>query len=360
MRILQIIDSLNAGGAEKMAVNYANVINKVTGFCAIVATRSEGDLKNQINSNVPYFFMNRKGKFDFKALSKLAAFVKEHKIEIVHAHSTSALVAVMLKFKMPKLKIVWHDHYGNSEFLAQRPVKGYQFLSRFFGGIISVNDALLKWSADNLKCKNAIYLQNFPNFVDNIKAETQLKGEAGKRIVCLANLRPQKDHDFLLEIAKKLKANYPDWTFHLIGKDFEDDYSAQIKKRIENESLANNVFIYGSCNDVANIIKQSDIAILTSRSEGLPVALLEYGYHKMPVVVTNVGEVGKVVNNRENGIITENGDVETFTNALEEIINNPALKLQLAGGLKVTIDNHYTDVAVVNKYLGWIDKTVLK
>jgi hypothetical protein len=60
MRVLQIIDSLEAGGAERMAVNYANALANEIDFSALVVTRKEGNLRNQINNNVPYLFLNKR------------------------------------------------------------------------------------------------------------------------------------------------------------------------------------------------------------------------------------------------------------------------------------------------------------
>ena len=54
MRILQLIDSLEAGGAERMALNYANALVDTLGFSALVATRKEGALLEQIDSKVTY------------------------------------------------------------------------------------------------------------------------------------------------------------------------------------------------------------------------------------------------------------------------------------------------------------------
>ena len=68
MRVLQIIDSLEAGGAERMAVSYANVLVDVIGFSALVATRKEGALLEQMDSKVTYLFLNKKSKLDFKTL----------------------------------------------------------------------------------------------------------------------------------------------------------------------------------------------------------------------------------------------------------------------------------------------------
>ena len=60
MRVVQIIDSLDAGGAERMAVNYANAMANEIEFSGLVTTRKEGDLKPQISINVSYLFLKKK------------------------------------------------------------------------------------------------------------------------------------------------------------------------------------------------------------------------------------------------------------------------------------------------------------
>src|SRR5690606_12607902 len=109
MRILQLIDSLDAGGAERMAVNYANVLSELISYSALVTTRKEGALRAQLSDKVGYLFLNRKGKIGIRAVLKLRKFIKQHKVDVIHAHSTSFFVAVMVKLLYPKVKIVWHD-----------------------------------------------------------------------------------------------------------------------------------------------------------------------------------------------------------------------------------------------------------
>ncbi|WP_278011088.1 hypothetical protein [Flavobacterium gyeonganense] len=89
MRIIQIIDSLDAGGAERMAVNYANVLADEIQFSGLVSTRKEGFLKEEINPNVSYLFLEKKQQLDFKALLRLRSFVVKNKVSYIHAHSTS-------------------------------------------------------------------------------------------------------------------------------------------------------------------------------------------------------------------------------------------------------------------------------
>ncbi len=354
MRIIQLIDSLEIGGSERMAINYANALANEIEFSGLVTSRKEGLLLNQIDKNVSYLFLNKKKVFDFKALFKLRDFVKKNKITIIHAHSSSFFLAFLLKLSYPKTKILWHDHYGNSDFLDKRKSVLLKFVTPFFKGIIAVNQSLKSWAEQNLNCKNVIYLPNFPSKENQYHYQTVLKGISGKRILHLANLREQKNHLLLLDVAKKLKKSHPEWSFHLVGKDFEDDYSNQIKNTITKFGLQKNVFIYGTKQDIENILNQSKIAILTSKSEGLPVSLLEYGFYKKPVVVTNVGAISSIIENGKNGFLIDPTNTDMFYNAIVTLIGSQELQTQFSTSLYETISQNYSAEVILKKYLSWL------
>lgn len=355
MRIIQIIDSLEGGGAERMAVSYANALVRYVEFSGLVVTRKEGPLYNQIDKQVSYLYLNKKSTVDFKAILRLRTYVRQNKVTVVHAHSTSFFLAFLLKLSCPYLSLIWHDHYGDSDFLENRPLMGLRAMAPFFNGIIVVNQKLKIWAEQKLKVKNTIYLPNFPTEGNVVSGDTKLKGIKGKRIVCLANLRAQKDHFLLLEVAKKIKKFYPEWTFHLIGKDFQDAYSEKIKHLIVEFNLEENVFLYGSKQDVKNILDQSTIAVLTSQSEGLPVALLEYGWYKKSVVVTDVGEISSLVQNGKNGFVVAAHQDQLFYDAVVKLIGSESLQINFGQELfQMIVANHSEDVAI-QQYLNWLD-----
>lgn len=353
MRIIQIIDSLEAGGAERMAVNYANALANEIEFSGLVTTRKGGALLNQISLNVSYLFLNKKRQLDFGAVFRLRSFVLKNKVTHIHAHSTSFFLAFLLKIINPSIKLIWHYHYGNNQILSKRRITFFIIVMPFFSGVVAVNQKLKFWIENNLRSKNVIYLPNFPCESNNMIAETVLGGN-GKRIVSLANLRDDKNHFMLLNVAQKLKQSHPDWTFHLVGKDFEDEYSKQIKKLIKEYGLESNVFLYSSKQDIANILLQSDIAVLTSQSEGLPVALLEYGLYRKAVVVTRVGEISMVVQNGKNGFIVDSNETELFSQALVNLIGDETLRSDFGNALYDTIQADYTAESVIKKYLNWL------
>nr|WP_315155860.1 glycosyltransferase [uncultured Flavobacterium sp.] len=354
MRIVQLIDSLEAGGAERMAVNYANALADKIEFSGLAATRKEGALLHQINSNVSYLFLNKKRQLDFSALFRLRRFILKNKVTHIHAHSTSFFIAFLLKLTLPSIKLIWHYHYGNNIQLPRKRIIIFRIIVPFFAGIIAVNQNLKSWIENNLKSRRVIYLANFSIRIKELELKSQMFGSDGKRIVSLANLREDKNHFLLLEVARKLKESHPDWTFHLVGKDFEDDYAKQIKKMIIANDLEKNVFLYGSKLDIENILNQAAIAILTSKSEGLPVALLEYGLYKKAVVVTNVGEIPTIVYHGKNGFIVASNKPHLFFQSLLDLVENETLRADFGEALFNTIEADYTAESVTDKYLNWL------
>ena len=151
--VIQIIDSLNTGGAEVLAVNIANSLSDKGINSHICVTRKEGKLLSNINNNVGYLFLDRKKIVDLGLLITVKKYLKHNNITIIHSHSSSYFFAFSLKLIYPKINIIWHDHYGKSEELEKRKVYPLKIISFFFSNIISVNNKLKEWSLKKLKTK---------------------------------------------------------------------------------------------------------------------------------------------------------------------------------------------------------------
>lgn len=358
MRVLQLIDSLEAGGAERVAVNLANSLVPEVEKSYLCATRKEGLLKNKINKDVGYLFLNKKSTLDFKAIFRLRRYIKKHKISIIHAHASSFFLATLIKILNTELKLVWHDHYGDSDFLTQRPKRILKLCSFFFNHVFCVNTKLKVWIEQELNAKSVSYLPNFAT-VKNTVQETLLDGMAGKRIVCLANLRPQKDHLNLLKAFKLLIKIFPNWSLHLVGKNFNDRCSEAVFQFIKKEKLTKHVYFYGTCNDVSEILKQSDIGVLASKSEGLPLALLEYGLAGLPVAVTHVGDCSKVIENKNLGVLVSPENENSLYNGLLDIIKNKDESLLMGKALKKQVESHFSKTSVIPQIIA-VYKTITR
>ena len=351
--VIQIIDSLDIGGAEVLAVDITNILQKKQMNSHICVTRKEGGLKQNILKETGYCFLNRKKIFDIKALKRITSYIKKNNISIVHAHASSFFFAFLIKIVNPKIKLIWHDHFGVSQNLENRKLFPLRFISNYFESIISVNSKLKNWALSKLKCKKVYFLNNFSTFKNDDKL-TALKGAKGRRIVHLAAFRTQKDHFTLIngfENFLNQSSISKNWTLHLVGGFNDEKYFNEIRDLIRIKNLQNDIFIYGACLDIKNILNQANVGILSSKSEGLPVSLLEYGLAKLPVIVTNVGECANVVENNVMGFVVPVADKIEMSNKLEKLIVSEEKRINFGLALHRKVQKEYSQENFIHQLL---------
>ena len=263
MRILQLIDSLDTGGAERVAVNYANALQDHIEFSALAVTRKEGALKELLYDEVPYLFLNRTKTVDIAALLRLRRFIREHKIQILQAHGSSYFIASLVKIISPGLKLIWHDHYGNSEFLKDRTTGYLRVFSTLFDAVFSVNKKLAIWAKQTLKIEKTFYIKNFIAEALPYDTTKNFQGVRGKRIVCVANLRPQKNHHLLLDAFKKLLETDAEYTLHLFGEAPDTLYAKSILQRLKEHPFKSSVFYHGLYLKMSAVLPHFDAGVLS-------------------------------------------------------------------------------------------------
>lgn len=342
MKILQLIDTLNPGGAERMAVNYANSLSKYGVSSFLISTRAQGEFVSNLDDNVGYCCLERRRTIDFRAILKLVNFLRSNNIEIVHAHGTSWFIATLCKFIYSDFKLIWHNHYGNSLNLSYFKKTFLSVFSIFFNGIISVNKELHCWSKNNLNCKNTILL---PNYISPVtKYDNSFPG--GFNIVYLANLRQEKNHKILLDAVDILKDRIK-LKVHFIGRDFKDEYSKYIREQFALRRKY--VILHDSISDPYPILCKMDLGVLVSEYEGMSMAVLEYGAACLPVVSTNVGSCREILGNR--GIIIPPNDLGQLVTAIETY----AIDIEKAKSDSIKLHNfimsNFASTIIIPKYL---------
>lgn len=352
-RVLQLIDSLDAGGSERMAVHLANTLSAQIDISALVCTRHSGILEEDILPAVKFECLHKKRTIDFKALMVLRAFIKIHQINTIHAHSSSFFMATLLKLSRPNLKLVWHDHYGFRYKTSFSDNKVLILSSYVFNQVITVNTKLKSWAEKHLNCKNVDYVQNFSIEQDHARSskKVELKGHSEAfKIIHIANLRPQKDHITALKAIKILVENFLNITYHIVGQyDKKSQYYQEIHNFINEKKLTEFVYIYGSQSDIAGLLKQANLGLMSSVSEGLPLSLLEYAHAKIPIVVTDVGQCKDVVGDFAKVIQPQNE--RALALGIKTNIENPKSAQKNAKKLFKKISKTYNSEHVIQKII---------
>jgi glycosyltransferase involved in cell wall biosynthesis len=101
--------------------------------------------------------------------------------------------------------------------------------------------------------------------------------------------------------------------------------------------------------DVAAILESSDIAVLSSRSEGLPIALLEYGMAGLPAVATNVGQCAEVLANGAAGVLVPPSSPEELAAALLSLLGSPSRRATLGAKLRERVTSEYGAQRIVTQ-----------
>jgi glycosyltransferase involved in cell wall biosynthesis len=191
-----------------------------------------------------------------------------------------------------------------------------------------------------------------PNFIEIprlVEPVSALAGQAGQRMICVANLRRQKDHLTLIEAMARVVEEVPFAHLFLVGSATDQNYFADIQERIKRHKLDQVITLLGEQQNVPAYLQACDIGVLSSVSEGTPLALLEYGASKLAVVTTDVGECREVLDNGAVGILVPPKDPEKLARALVELLKSPEKRKDYSEKLFLQVKQNYSTNAIIEQ-----------
>ncbi len=350
---MHITDTLEAGGQERVVVNLVNHLPRERCQAFLCITRKKnGSLAEKVAQDVTSLLLNRRHRFDVKPFRHLVAFIRKHNIQILHAHGSSLFVALVASLFAPFPAVILHLHTGRltSE---KGKTRLYRLVASRINGIIAVNQDLAEWACQklHLASKNVWYV---PNFIwreneKNKNLKTTLPGLDGCRIVCLANLRPLKDHITLLHSMAMVVQQIPKAHLILVGSVNDKHYFNGLQKLVFNSRLENSVSFLGHRDDVLNILGSCDIGVLSSTSEGFPMTLLEYGMAGLPTVATQVGQCPEVLDYGRAGILVEPGSSTQLAEALVKLLQSSDCRESLGKQLNHHVQERFNQYHILKR-----------
>ena len=139
---------------------------------------------------------------------------------------------------------------------------------------------------------------------------------------CIARITPQKGHIFLLDAFAHFRKEIPNTKLLLVGADdFNTDTPQQVRKKISELGLQDDVIILGQRADAYEIMAALDIFILPSLWEGFGLVLLEAASLEIPIIASKVSAIPDVVG-EHGGILVPPGDPDAITQAIKDIHKN--------------------------------------
>ncbi|MGV2998972.1 glycosyltransferase family 4 protein [Streptococcus suis] len=316
---------------------------KKAGHTVDIACKLEQPLSQELKNNTREFFelqFNRsliKNNF-FGLVRQVRQLVRQEEYDIVHTHTPIASAVVRLACRGLENAKVFYTAHGFHflkgglllNWLLYYPIE--KILSRYTDTLITINYEDYAIAKKNFKMKNIFLLNGVGIDTErfhpiNDEEKRKLKRTLGfdenkKYLIFVGELNANKNQAVLIEMMAQLSKKRRDLVLLLVGYGSHTDMYHQA---VKEKHLEASVRLLGYRSDVPDLMKLSEIALSSSKREGLPVNLIEAMATGLPLIVSNCRGNRDLVETGKNGIVLKELTAEDFANAVELVIDDGEL-----------------------------------
>lgn len=295
----------------------------------------------------------------FKSLSK-----KDY--DLVYCNDIRSILTFGLAARLKGIPVVWYvridKKLGIANWLAAIIANKIVTIAN------SVQDIFpKKFIPKSNKKFTTIYTGINLNEVDSIRIEKSIHEELKinketKIAALIGSIQPRKGHMELIKSLIKLKEErfFETNTIKIliigdILDDTQKDYYKELESLVLKHGLNDYVVFLGWRNDIYSIMKQINLLILPSFSEGLPRTVLEAQSCSCPVIATDVAGTGEIIINKKNGLLVTPGNIDELTNAFKYMFEDKSRLENMGKKGRVIIEEKFT----INSYVDSLNKLLI-
>jgi glycosyltransferase involved in cell wall biosynthesis len=345
MKILYCVTGATFGGAVAHVIGLMQADVKAGHSVGVVAAPEPRLMLEAKNINVPffpnpYFVFGVQPLQDIRTLWPVFRAVRKFKPDIISAHSTKAGYAARLAGMFLKKPVIFTAHGWSF-------TEGRSNRQRY---LLALAERLAAWFTTAIICVSeydqglALKFKVAPpeklvvihNGVDPAPL-LDARGERVRRefglgkvpvLAMVGRLTPQKDPLTLLEACRLLKT---DFRLMMVG---DGELRSKAEKFVADNNLGDKVTFTGNRTDIPDILAASDILVLDSRWEGLPMVIIEAQMAGVPVVASSVGGVPELIEDGVTGFLVPPRNPQALADVLFNLIVNPKLLRRVASAAR--------------------------
>jgi glycosyltransferase involved in cell wall biosynthesis len=333
------------GGADTVILNTALLMDS-SHFFLIIAYLSKYDQRltftNKLKeTGVACFECPGIKIFDIRQFTSIVKLVKKYNVRIVHCHDFKADVyGYLLKVLFPGIRFVSTIH----GWIARR-LRSLLYI-KIDRIVLKKCDAVIAVSHNIEQTAKGYGIQKLHLIQNSIRLDRWNPGESTKsqghfRIGFIGRISKEKGPTDFVHAAKKIITQYPVCEFFVAGDGPEEK---QMKTLVNQLELEGHFHFLGHLdeNRLHDLYQKLDLLLLTSYTEGIPMAVLEASAMKVPVVATNVGGVSEVITHNVNGLLAEAGDLDSIVKNVFLIINNREVAEKFAENGRSIVETRFS------------------
>ena len=357
MKILYVITGLDYGGAETQLLYLATEISK-NHECLIVSLTEPKNIHTKFEAaGIPIVSLGMyAGKPSIQAIWRLKKVISSFGPDVVHSHMIHANLLCRMVRVFHKFKLINTAH---------NVFEGGRFLELLFSKTDFLCDLVTQVSPEGLtryrekglvKPHKSLFVRNAVELNQHLESKAQIRNDVRQELgiaddifvfSIVGRLEPVKDHLNLFQAINSIKEKR--FIVLVIGKGYLE---AELKQAVQKFGIDTHVKFLGLRTDVDKVILSSDCFVLSSKYEGLPIAILEAMAAGLPIVSTEVGAVPEVVENKLNGILVSKENSDRLGQALSDMMCfDDKTRAVMGECSKERIKDHFASAVISNEWM---------
>lgn len=356
LRVMFVITSMPVGGAETLLVEIIRRMDRQRFLPELCCLKELGPLGEMLASegiSVHTGLINPQNKYDFRVLLRLRRLMKRQRVDAVVTVGTGGdkMFWGRLAARLAGVPVICSALHSTG--LPDHVERLNRLLTPITDAFVAVAEPHGEYLVKHEGCP-ADRVCVIPNGVDvdrfspldrdpAIRDELRLP-PTGPVVGIVAALRPEKSHEWFLEVASLVKKAIPDTSFLIVG---DGPRRSELEKLAVEFELGDSVRFTGTRSDIPQMLATLDLFLLTSKMEANPVSIMEAMAMERSVIAFDVGSIHQTVLDCQTGVLVPPGDIHQMATEVINLLDYPGLAAKFGQAARVhVVENWSVDVMV--------------
>lgn len=265
----------------------------------------------------------------------------KHKTKILYCLSLTEKLLATIPARMMGYSVFWIEHLRIERWLQLNPYLICYIFNSYFAKSIAVSQSVKNQLAElGLSKKKVEVIYNGID-IQKFQPQKTIKPHSNKiNIGTVCRLSPEKGVDFLIKAFAKAYQENKDLILMIVGEGSEKEELIKLAKQL---NIKDQVYFLGWQDNIPNFLNSIDIFALTpTRRESFGISAAEASACELPVIATNISGLKEVVKDRETGIVVKSENIESISQAILKLTNDPDLRSQMGKAGRQRVRENFT------------------
>ena len=346
VRVAHVALTLDLGGAEQLLVEFAKHCDKQRFELNFVALANDGVIGEKLRGvSAKITVLNAREGLRPGLVFRLARCFREQGVDIVHTHLDRPHIYGTLAARLAGIRHVIHTRHGQADNLTSRQHRLVRAVSRWTKRFVCVSQDAAKLTTLSHGISSD-RISTIWNGIDLSRFSAMDRDPLGP-VVTVARLMPEKDLETWLRAAALAAQQDDRLRFEIAG---DGPCRGRLESLAHELGIKHRVRFIGAIDDVPAFLSRAGIFMLSSRTEGISLAVLEAQARGLPVIATEVGGNVEIITHERNGLLVPSLDPNALAEAILRLRRDLSLNDRIGIAGRRRMEDQFDVVTMVQRY----------